>query len=95
MKPSQYIKKGWTRGSLSRSAKGESAYCNPETSVCWCALGAINASTDDYQKRSNIIYDLNVAIGNGKSRDPKSITIWNDFRANQSEVIAALESIGQ
>jgi hypothetical protein len=90
MKPSDYIRKGWTQGAYARDSDGTPIYPKSIKAVCWCPVGAICAAYyDNPAKRIKTLYSLKSFVG-------ESPAIWSDApERTQQEVIDLLESIGE
>ena len=43
MKPSDYLKKGWCRGSMARDKGGKAVSPNSDKAVAWCLWGSLYA----------------------------------------------------
>lgn len=90
MKPSDYIKRGWTQGAFARRKNGDKVLYNSPEAVRWCVRGAINAACPDRNRRIKVRELLEKHIGT------ENILDWNDEPGRKkSEVIAALEAIGE
>lgn len=93
MKPSDYIRRGWTQHSFARAPGGTSCTTNAPTASCWCLSGAILVSraTEDHTNHSRVA-DL---IAHVKRAGFSCLAQWNDApERTQAEVIAALEAVG-
>lgn len=96
MKPSEYIRRGWTQKSYARNAKGEDVLPNDPSACSWCAHGAMVAAfygIEDAVQRNNehctAITRLSDSMGFS------NIPMWNDDpHRSQEEVAAAFEAIG-
>ena len=88
MKPSDYIKKGWTQRFCAKDANGNSCSSTDQNAVCWCPLGAIFAAYPGIEQIS-VVDKLQGHLDSG-------IMQWNDTPGRtKEEVIAALEAIGE
>jgi hypothetical protein len=87
MKPSDYIKRGWTQGTAARNLVAERVNATSPYAVCWCIFGALLAA--DRIKSGATRYKLQCHL----RQDPVD---WNDTPGRtKEEVIAALEAIGE
>lgn len=51
----------WTQGEYARNADG--ADCEGDDAVCWCAIGAIQESCDDYDTARDALEYLHAVMG--------------------------------
>jgi hypothetical protein len=97
MKPSDYIKKGWTQGVLARNAAGTPVATYSPDAVSWCLSGAILAAYPDdwYPVMWRNAYDK-VTLEVQKKSPLDFQVSWNDSPQRiQAEVILLLESVGE
>ena len=87
MKPSEFVRKGWTRKAYARNEKRLDVPVEDSTAVTWCSLGAINASFGpDVVEAGEFKLFVEESIG-------RILTIWNDEdERTQDEVIEVLET---
>lgn len=93
MKASEYIRKGWTQGSVARDLNGDAEASMSARAVSWCVAGAITASYRGVRgaERAEIASNR---LRNHLRTD--CLALWNDSpERTQAEVIAALEAIGE
>jgi len=89
MKPSDYIRKGWTTGELARDAKGVPVLPSDDEATCFCVLGALVASLRFDEEALNAMVRIESSLG------IQCVAKWNDTQGRtQTEVIAALEAVG-
>jgi hypothetical protein len=98
MKPSDYIRRGWTQGTLAENADGVHVIATDSDACKWCLMGAINASFGTVEKSQPALVAAQKAIAEltGKNIGNISLSQWNDEPGRtQEEVIKLLEGIGQ
>jgi len=89
MKPSEYIRKGWCQGTLSRTEDGTPTYLSNDAPAKWCLMGAIQQAYDR-DVVHNPVYEKLVSLLS------EGVPNWNDAPGRtQQEVIDLLESIGE
>jgi hypothetical protein len=97
VKPSDYIRKGWTQGALAQDADGVYVYSTDPNACKWCLIGAIDASFGTVDKWQPAMDAAQKAIAEltGKNIGNISLSRWNDdCDRTQEEVIKLLEGIG-
>ena len=90
MKPSEYIRKGWTQGNGAKDCYGCSCEPTSKYAVSWCAVGAIMAACkEDSENISMLIKRVRDSL------NVPRLTLWNDEPGRtKQEVIDALEKVG-
>lgn len=90
MRPSDYVKKGWTKGFLARNSNGMSRSPNDPDAICWCMIGAIcKATTNDAEVNKFLKCTYNVLKKRG-IRSP--VDAYNDtVGRTRDEVLSVLE----
>jgi hypothetical protein len=104
MKPSEYIRKGWTQFNSARDVRGNSATSDSTDAVCWCLTGALIASAGDNFKEFHRMYGMVESAVLKILHIPWHCSIyfpryapekWNDTEGRtQQEVIDLLEGLG-
>lgn len=90
MKPSDYIKKGWTQGSLARNSKGMLRSPDDPDAICWCMIGAICKVTTNNAEVMRFLQCTHNALK--KRGIPSAIAAYNDtVGRTKEEVIEVLE----
>jgi hypothetical protein len=94
MKPSDYIRKGWTQGAFARNAAGDAIGSYSPNAVYWCLYGALCAAYPDDAEWIKAYNKVRLEIQKKSLFDiPIS---WNDSEQRiQAEVILLLESVGE
>jgi hypothetical protein len=94
MKPSDYIRKGWTQEAYARNKAGNSVGSHSPNAVSWCLYGALVAA---YPDDAEWIKVYNKVLFQIQKKSPYDIpAAWNDRPGRtQAEVILLLESVGE
>lgn len=88
MKPSEYIRRGWTTGTYARDAAGKRCDMHSPRASCWCASAAIILCIPVDNDALRSFTDSVLSMG-------FTIAQWNDAPGRtQQEVIEALEAHG-
>jgi hypothetical protein len=76
------LKGHWTQGTFARNALGLSTYAWHPSAVCFCAMGAIQASVERYADKEGCYRALRAVVG--------FIAKWNDApERTEEEILAA------
>jgi hypothetical protein len=90
MKPSDYIRRGWTQGTHARDADGKPVRADSPEAVAWCLTGALHAAYGTLPGVLESAWASVRDIINGDMVD------WNDYpRRTKAQVIAALKDAGE
>lgn len=90
MKPSDYIKKGWTRTAWARNDQGCAVSADDPGAVSWCLIGAIVVSRterDYHHYRSRLAALMPKRMG--------CLSDWNDSLKTPRRIIAAMLQVEQ
>jgi hypothetical protein len=88
MKPSDYIKKGWTQFYMAKDTNNNPVFYKSDEAAQWCTYGALCKvhGSGGFLLARKLNKQLNI----------ESLAIWNDTPGRtKEEVIAALEAIGE
>lgn len=83
----------WTKGTFSRNAEGEPCAVDwGPAAVCWCALGAINATTNKMHQLYELKSAAKDALALAVSPSHDSVAYFNDDPATtHADVLAAFD----
>lgn len=82
------VEEGWTKKYLAIDQYGNAVEPTDSDAVCWCAIGAIDASTNSLHAIDEAEHFLSQAI----DLDPCEIWEWNDEGTRtQEDVLAAFD----
>lgn len=88
MKPSEYIRKGWTKRAYAIDERGHATDALDPEACKWCLLGALDVSQCTLEDCNKVFKVL-------KERGFACAGMWNDDPVRtQQEVIELLESCG-
>ncbi len=81
----------WIQGPVARNEKGRDVFARSPDAVCWCAMGAIKASTREYQGE--------LYLEAVEAADPfmsGCVPVFNDAPGRtQAEVVSALRAASE
>jgi hypothetical protein len=90
VKAIDYIRKGWTQGSLAKDALGVIVDIDAPDAVKWCSIGAIYRAYPKFAAQERAIRALKKILNASGS-----ISDWNDDTCRtKKEVIEAFEKAG-
>ena len=92
MKPSEYIKKGWTRGTNARDSEGHVVSPRAKEASTWCASGSIEAAFDSSDE-TNMEFRHHVRLLLTKKKG--NLSVWNDNLKTSRQVIKLFEQVEQ
>lgn len=75
----------WTQGAYARDAGGDSVEANSTSATCWCADGALNVETGDY----DILLYASALSALGGSVPLNCVVAWNDRPTQTAANVAA------
>ncbi|MGH3087742.1 MAG: DUF6197 family protein [Rubrobacteraceae bacterium] len=89
MKPSDYVRKGWCRGTFAMDVEGRQAPIQSPRAVAWCISGAVRkAAREDHTIMEKWFTLIESKIG-------RYMLHWNDDPVRRKEeVVALLMSVG-
>jgi hypothetical protein len=76
----------WAQGAFARNKQGRDVIPKGKTSVCWCALGAIIATTNNYEDEDKAASLLRLELNAYEN----SISKFNDI-STHAEVLAMFD----
>lgn len=86
------IIRGWTQGAFARNREGIRQQATEPGGVCWCAVGAIEASTSCEILRESAVEALSRVVRSVGEGCRGRVYMWNDSpRRSRHQVIAAFD----
>ena len=88
MKPSEYVRKGWTQHAWARDIHNEKVPPHSPLAVAWCVSGAIIAAIRNEFDQEAFFKTAHFLLGD------RTLGAWNDGPGRtQHEAISALEEV--